>query len=893
MVVEDEEPVADDLKKHLAGIGYPTCLITDSAEKALKLFENHHPDLVLMNFSREREKTIIETAEIFRNIWNVPTIFLTTSQDVDYIERADIPFPYGYIIKHFPSRDLKVTIETALHIADIDNRSRKTEQNYCEIREQLNATLKAIPDLIFEFDRAGRCFFCHVTNRNFLHADPIKFNKQTVSDIFPPDAADMIMNTISKVAETGAHDEGPYKLDMPDGAKWFELSISAKGDHHDPGCRFITVLRDITDRKINADKKENIIDHFYRILDYADIMIFTKDLKGRYTFINKICVTYFNADPQEVIGRTDFDLFPNTLAQQATDTDQEVISSGSSVKYSFDMTINREIRFFIAQKYPLKTDQETVYGVCCIATDITERKRAEDELLKSEERFRKMIDNTQVGIAKISRDLIIENVNNAYCRMFGYREDELVGQHVKIVNHPECLSENNRLHNILMAGEIDHFRLEKKYVHKSGKIIYGILDACLVRDGNGHPNYTFGSILDITDRKQVEEALLENEERYRLIWENAIEGILIVQNGYIIFANPQAGKIIGHESKDMTNKPLTHFFSPKEHLDIIFRSHKSLNVHKYDQFYPVQMINKNNELKWISLGKINVMLNGRSATVIFIRDIHEEKLAEDVLRRGKKDLEKIIQKRTAELSNLNLELQQEIIRRKKRENELQLIYREITNIEEKQKRRFAEELHDTLGQYLVLLNSKIKSLLYKYNYHELTVELIQIEDMIKTIIDVTRKLTYKISPPILYDRGFDFAILSLVDYFNKKWTSNVFYDSNIDNIALNEECSIFLYRAAHELILNSLKHSQAEHITATLYTDESFLYFEVKDDGIGFNFKNDGNLFSNIDKGYGLFSLQARANDVHATISITSNNNYGTLVTIQMPLNKNNTEPGD
>ncbi len=145
-----------------------------------------------------------------------------------------------------------------------------------------------------------------------------------------------------------------------------------------------------------------------------------------------------------------------------------------------------------------------------------ERKRTEQALRESEESFRQVYKHTAVGVARVSLEFQIESANEAYCHMVGYREEELIGKHLRDITHPESVEENLRRQSQLVAGEIDHYRLEKRYVHKSGGIIHGILNANLVRDTEGKPLYFLGSVLDITDRKRAEEALRQSEERLKI-----------------------------------------------------------------------------------------------------------------------------------------------------------------------------------------------------------------------------------------------------------------------------------------------------------------------------------------------------------------------------------------
>jgi PAS domain S-box-containing protein len=149
-----------------------------------------------------------------------------------------------------------------------------------------------------------------------------------------------------------------------------------------------------------------------------------------------------------------------------------------------------------------------------------EHKKLEDLMRESEGRFRKIYENMSVGLAHVSLDFRILSANTAYCRMLGYTEAELVGKHLKDLTHPDLVEENLKKQNRLASGEIDHYRMEKLFIHKNGHTVHGMLDANLIRTRDGNPSYFLGSVIDITDLRQAEEAQREFDRKIGTLMRN-------------------------------------------------------------------------------------------------------------------------------------------------------------------------------------------------------------------------------------------------------------------------------------------------------------------------------------------------------------------------------------
>jgi PAS domain S-box-containing protein len=162
-------------------------------------------------------------------------------------------------------------------IAELENTEIEREQLLQEIREnqeQIEATLNALPDLLFEVDRQGRFCEFHSASQELLYASPEEFMDKTVSEILPKEPAAIVMSAIERAAEKGRDFGAIYSLEIGMSVKWFELSITAKRSPKGLYSRFIILVRDITRRKQVEMEKEKLI------LELKEAMSKIKILRG-------------------------------------------------------------------------------------------------------------------------------------------------------------------------------------------------------------------------------------------------------------------------------------------------------------------------------------------------------------------------------------------------------------------------------------------------------------------------------------------------------------------------------------------------------------------------------------------------------------------------------------
>jgi PAS domain S-box-containing protein len=167
---------------------------------------------------------------------------------------------------------------------------------------------------------------------------------------------------------------------------------------------------------------------------------------------------------------------------------------------------------------------------CLIIRDITQRKKIEAALKKSEELQRAIVANSPIGIATIAADANFLSANESFVKILGYSESELRKMDFKDITHPDYLADSIIAVDNLNAGKVPFFSLEKKYIRKDGTIIDGKVNVSLIRNEKGKPRLYVISLEDVTSLKKDVLALSESEARFRQLIINSPDTIYLFDN---------------------------------------------------------------------------------------------------------------------------------------------------------------------------------------------------------------------------------------------------------------------------------------------------------------------------------------------------------------------------
>ncbi len=186
--------------------------------------------------------------------------------------------------------------------------------------------------------------------------------------------------------------------------------------------------------------------------------------------------------------------------------------------------------------------------------DITERKQAEESQRRSEERFRSYFELSLMGVAITSIDKRWLEVNDKFCDLTGYTRAELIQMSWPALTHPDDLAANLAVHERILAGEIESFSLEKRYIRRDGQIVYAEVSVRSVHRPDGAIDYLVAVVQDITARKQAEEALKQSEATLKSILRAAPIGIGLLANRTFIWFNDTFEKMVGYTVEELAGQ---------------------------------------------------------------------------------------------------------------------------------------------------------------------------------------------------------------------------------------------------------------------------------------------------------------------------------------------------
>ncbi|RPJ25407.1 MAG: PAS domain S-box protein, partial [Chloroflexi bacterium] len=269
----------------------------------------------------------------------------------------------------------------------------------------------------------------------------------------------------------------------------------------------IILTVDITERKQAEEALQQSEERFVRFMQHLPALAWIKDVEGRYVYANATAEKAFSTPREKLYGRTDLEIFSPEIAAQFRKNDGQALVSEKGMQTVEALRhADGTLRYSLVNKFPIPGSDGSTALIGGTAFDITERLRAEEALHESEQRLRAILNQATAGIVRKDADGKLIFVNQAFCNMLDYTESELLGKPIWQLTHAGDVDENRRLFDKLMLEGVP-FKLEKRLIRRDGSIIWVDVSVSPIMDATGKPQSAVAVEVDITARKQAEEAL--------------------------------------------------------------------------------------------------------------------------------------------------------------------------------------------------------------------------------------------------------------------------------------------------------------------------------------------------------------------------------------------------
>jgi len=317
------------------------------------------------------------------------------------------------------------------------------------------------------------------------------------------------------------------------------------------------IFRDVADRR-NMEKELHESNIKYKtLLENLPQKIFLKDSHSVYISCNENYARDLKIGSEDIVGKTDYDFYPRELAEKYRTDDVRVMESGQ-IKEIEEIYVQDKHKVIVQTvKVPVKDKQDNVIGVLGIFWDITEHKKAEEEIKK----FKTIADKAGYGVAISDLRGSLIYVNESFAQMHGYRIDELIGRHLAVFHHKEQMENFNRL-NQQLVNNGGYIAEEVWHCKKDGTPFCTLMNATLIQTSRDKPQFMACTMIDITRRKRAEQALRESEEHFRMLAERMNDGLSeIDENDLFVFVNNSLAEMMGYPPDVMIGKNTLDFYS--------------------------------------------------------------------------------------------------------------------------------------------------------------------------------------------------------------------------------------------------------------------------------------------------------------------------------------------
>jgi PAS domain S-box-containing protein len=649
--------------------------------------------------------------------------------------------------------------------------------------------------------------------------------------------------------------------------------------------------REVAERK-RAEEELRLQREWLRVtLSSIGDAVITSDTEGRITFLNPVAIALTGWQPEEAMGQPTqgiFRIINEKTHRPAEDLVARILNEKRVIELANDTALvtrdGREVPIE-DNAAPILDAAGNLIGVVLVFHDVTEKRRAQEALQRSERRYRSFVDVTSqfAWVTDASGQVVVDIP--ALRDFTGQTYEEAKGAGWSAALHPEDLQRTLEVWNRAVSTKT-MYEIEYRMRRHDG--VYRLLLARGVPILNEQGNVVewVGTCIDITERKHAEEALREAHARAawlaRFPEQNPNPVIQVSADGTILYCNPvtsrlsgwkcEVGQILQKELFSLVARAMTEGREIQEDIGLDGR------------FYVVWVV------PFLGEGYVNV----------YGRDITQRKQAEQALHQRTLELQQLsetleqkVQERTVELEAANVELRNQINEcarvegaLKKSESDLRHLSLELLNAQEKERKMVAGEIHDSIGSSLSAIKFKVETALTEVadKSPETTAALKSVIPIVQGAIDEARRIQMNLRPSMLDDLG----ILATIKWFCRQFESTYSKIRISQSIQIEEHevpgsLRTVVFRVLQEGLNNIAKHSMAKMVLLSLRRADQTIELVIQDNGQGFDLSK-AHAPESTTQGLGLKSMRERIELSGGSFQIESTVGKGAIIRASWPI---------
>lgn len=384
---------------------------------------------------------------------------------------------------------------------------KKSEEALRESEERYRVFINSTSDMAFLKDNEFKYIIVNEANAKFFKKDISEIVGKTDFEILPESFAKRCQKSdeLALVSESVVINEEHIEDKIYETHK-FRVPLTNKG------FGIGGYIRDITERKWAEENLRKSEEHYRTLLTAIPDLMFRLNKEGRFIDYHVEDTTILFAPPEKFLGKHFSEILPDNVAKKFRKVIDDVMKTGDLRKFEYELLLpDNKMHSYEARITCYEGES------VAIIRDVTEQKNAEKSLVESEERYRKIFEESPYGIVLVDKKLKFIKVNSEFCRITGYSEKELLGKTFKDITHKDHIEKDIENVKMLMNGEISIYNTEKRYIRKEGIAIWCEINVSVVKNLTGEFMYLLAMVEDISARKQAEEAVKESEEHFRNI----------------------------------------------------------------------------------------------------------------------------------------------------------------------------------------------------------------------------------------------------------------------------------------------------------------------------------------------------------------------------------------